>query len=67
VPGYGTPDEPDGGGSDVSDRVDQPIGDPQAWGSAKTFAVAAREAGVDLTDSDQVKRFIHRYNDGLAA
>jgi hypothetical protein len=43
------------------------VNDPEAWGPAKTFASAALEAGVDLTDRDEVERFIERYNDGLAA
>lgn len=43
------------------------VNDPEAWGPAKTFAVAALDAGVDLTDPDAVNRFIERYNDGLAA
>jgi hypothetical protein len=43
------------------------VGDPEAWGPAKMFAVAALDAGVDLTDRDEVERFIQRYNDGLAA
>lgn len=43
------------------------VTDPQAWGPAKTFAVAALEAGVDLADQAEVERFIERYNDGLAA
>jgi hypothetical protein len=43
------------------------VGDPEAWGPAKTFAVAALDAGVDLTDHAEVERFMQRYNDGLAA
>jgi hypothetical protein len=43
------------------------VNDPEAWGPAKIFASAALEAGVDLTDPDEVERFIERYNDGLAA
>ena len=43
------------------------VNDPEAWGPAKAFAVAALDAGVDLTDRDEVERFIGRYNDGLAA
>jgi hypothetical protein len=43
------------------------VNDPEAWGLAKTFASAALEAGVDLTDRDEVERFIERYNNGLAA
>lgn len=43
------------------------VSDPEAWGPAKAFAVAALDAGVDLTDRDEVERFMARYNDGLAA
>lgn len=43
------------------------VGDPRAWGPAKAFTTAALDAGVDLTDRDEVERFIQRYNDGLAA
>lgn len=42
------------------------VGDPEAWGPAKTFAIAALEDGVDLTDRDEVERFLQRYNDRLA-
>lgn len=42
-------------------------GDPDAWGPAKSFAAAALAAGVDLTDGEQVQRFIDRYNEGLVA
>ena len=41
--------------------------DPEAWGPAKAFAVAAQQAGVDLSDPDAVGKFVERYNDGLAA
>ena len=43
------------------------VNDPQAWGPAKMFALAAAEAGVDLTDPGSVGEFIERYNEGLAA
>ena len=43
------------------------VDDPEAWGPAKTFAVAALDAGVDLTDPEQVNRFIQKHDDGLAA
>jgi hypothetical protein len=43
------------------------ISDPEAWGPAKSFAVAALDAGVDLADPEQVEAFVERYNDGLAA
>jgi hypothetical protein len=43
------------------------VDDPETWGPAKSFAVAALDAGVDVTDPDDVERFIQRYNDGLGA
>ena len=43
------------------------VDDPEAWGPAKTIAVAALDAGVDLSDLDQLQRFIDHYNEGLAA
>jgi hypothetical protein len=43
------------------------VRDPEAWGPAKALAVAALDAGVDLTDRDQVEKFIQDYNDGIAA
>jgi hypothetical protein len=43
------------------------INDPDAWGPAKTFAVTAQAAGVDLTDPDALHAFIEKYNQGLAA
>ena len=48
---------------EMLDNVD----DPHAWGPAKSFAVAAQQAGVDLSDPDAVGRFIERYNEGMAA
>jgi hypothetical protein len=33
----------------------------------RAFAVAALDAGVDMTDPDEVERFVRRYNEGLAA
>jgi len=43
------------------------VEDPETWGPAKIFAAAALAAGVDLTDAEQVERFIERYKEGLAA
>ena len=43
------------------------VNDPAAWGLGKVFTSAALEAGVDLTDRNQVKAFIRRYNEDLAA
>ncbi len=41
--------------------------DQAAWGPAKSFAEAALAAGVDLSDGEQVQRFVDRYNEGLVA
>lgn len=45
----------------------QAAGDPHAWGPAKTFAVAAQQAGVDLSDQDAIDEFLEHYNTGLTA
>jgi len=52
---------------ELSDEMLEAVADPEAWGPAKTFAVAAQQAGVDLQDPAAVQRFIDDYNDGLAA
>jgi hypothetical protein len=49
------------------DEMVTAVNDPEAWGPAKAFALAALDAGVDLTDPDQLNRFIAKYNEGLAA
>ena len=49
------------------DEMLDAVRDPDAWGPAKAFAVAALDAGVDLTDPDEIERFIQHYNDGLVA
>lgn len=52
---------------DCREEMLHAVSDPGAWGPAKMFASAALDAGVDLTDHDEIERFIERYNDGLAA
>jgi hypothetical protein len=47
---------------EMLERVD----DPDAWGPAKGFAVAAQRAGVDLSDPAEVEEFVERYNERLA-
>ncbi|MBV9422558.1 MAG: hypothetical protein JOZ98_06590 [Solirubrobacterales bacterium] len=49
------------------DEMLEAVNDPHAWGPAKTFAVAAQAAGVDLTDPDALNAFVEKYNEGLAA
>jgi hypothetical protein len=41
--------------------------DPERWGPAKAFVIAAQEAGVDLADADALNEFAERYNEELAA
>lgn len=50
-----------------SQEMLQTVNDPDAWGPAKTFAMAAHQAGVDLTDPDALSEFIARHNEELAA
>lgn len=49
------------------DEMLEAVNDPDTWGPAKTFAVAAQAAGVDLTDPDALNTFVEKYNEGLAA
>ena len=44
------------------DEMLEAVNDPDAWGPAKTFAVAAQAAGVDLTDPDALNAFVKKYN-----
>jgi len=43
------------------------VSDPDAWGPAKAFAVAAHSAGVDLSDSAALDEFVEQYNGQLQA
>ncbi len=43
------------------------VGDSDAWGSAKAFAVAAQNAGVDLSDADALDEFVEQYNEQIQA
>jgi hypothetical protein len=43
------------------------VNDPDAWGPAKTLALAAQQAGVDLSDPSALGEFVERYNENLAA
>ena len=49
------------------DDLLEAVKDPATWVPAKSFAVAADRAGVDLADPQAVEAFVDRYNDGLAA
>jgi len=36
--------------------------DPRNWGMAKSFAMAAKDAGVDITNEREMKKFMALYN-----
>jgi hypothetical protein len=39
------------------------VNDPETWGLAKTFAMAAQQAGVNLSDPDAAGAFVERHNE----
>jgi hypothetical protein len=41
------------------------VNDSEAWGPAKAFAMAAQQAGVDLSDPDALGAFVERHNEEL--
>ncbi len=43
------------------------VGEPDAWGPAKAFAVAAQSAGVDLSDPAALDEFVYQYNEQIQA
>jgi hypothetical protein len=43
------------------------VGDPDAWGPAKAFAVVAQSAGVDLSDPAALDEFVEQYNEQIQA
>jgi hypothetical protein len=49
------------------DELLEAVDDPQGWGPAKAFVLAAQQEGVDLADPHAVEQFVERYDDGLAA
>ena len=52
---------------DYREEMLESVQDSRAWGLAKAFAASAVDAGIDLTDPDEIERLIRHYNDGLAA
>lgn len=54
-------DEPVAAVAEYRDEMLATVGDPDAWGPAKVFATAAKEAGVDLSDPEAVEQFIQLY------
>nr|MDO8082680.1 hypothetical protein [Candidatus Freyarchaeota archaeon] len=39
---------------------------PENWGMAKTFAMAALKAGVDVTNEEEMQKFVEQYNRQLS-
>ncbi len=46
----------------VEERLQEKLADPANYGPAKSFAMAAMAAGVDVTDADQMNAFMAEYN-----
>ena len=44
------------------DEMLEAVSDPCRWGPAKAFALAARSAGVDLSDPAALDEFVEQYN-----
>jgi hypothetical protein len=44
------------------DEMLEAVSDPDTWGPAKAFALAARSAGVDLSDPAALDEFVEQYN-----
>ena len=53
--------------AELEDEIVARAEDRSSWGPAKTFAMAAHEAGVDLTDEAALQAFILRFNMQLTA
>lgn len=49
------------------DPMLEAVDDPSGCDAAKAIGLAALDAGVDLTDPDELARFVEHYDDGLAA
>ena len=47
---------------DLREEMLETVNDPEAWGAAKTFALAAHTGGVDLSDPDALTAFIEQYS-----
>lgn len=47
---------------EIDEQIVKNASDPQNWGSAKSFVMAAREAGVDITNEREMKKFLAFYN-----
>ena len=51
----------------ISRDMIEAAADPSNWGSAKTFAMSAINAGVDLSDDDAVNKYMKGYNQQITA
>ncbi|MDI6885406.1 MAG: SEC-C metal-binding domain-containing protein [archaeon] len=47
---------------EIDKQIVRNASDPRNWGIAKSFAMAAKEAGVDITNEKEMQKFIARYN-----
>jgi len=47
---------------EIDKQIVKNASDPKNWGIAKSFAMAAKDAGVDITNEEEMKKFIALYN-----
>ena len=46
----------------ITNRLVKSASDPGSWGPAKSFVMAAQDSGVDITNQDEMHRFMALYN-----
>ena len=51
----------------IKDRINEAALNPDNWGMGKSFAMAARKAGVDLTNAAEMQAFVVHYNNNVMA
>jgi hypothetical protein len=47
---------------EIDKQIVKNASDPKNWGSAKSFVMAAKDAGVDITSEREMKKFLPLYN-----
>ena len=47
---------------EIDKQIVRAARDPRNWGIAKSFAMAAKDAGVDMTNEEEMQKFIALYN-----
>lgn len=47
---------------EIDKQIIENAADPRNWGMAKSFVMAAMDAGVDITDEEELDRYLTSYN-----